>query len=384
MNELTLNDYVDRINDADLNINQFYNGLTKVRIYNDHELSMKCLHTLINFLIDKNVYVNGVINDNNDPIIRYLYYYDSFYNVNPLIVDDTKHECDEFIRKLFISVPAYLDEYISKLVFRFTHNSMYNTETINIIRKYLESENNLKYILMAYGDKVNYHYFIFYDLNEISINAFLNSIKYLPITFVGEYTKLHYKKIIANITEENKLILLNKIIETNELELFKIMLRDFEIEPTNKHLNIACDCKSELIIEYFLDHKFIPSEEMFNKLINPASDYPPKNVKINKCLEVLIKYNYKITYDNVLKSCKNGLIIPEFEKYDVLVDSKIFSSWCLNIGIKYANQKIPNYIKQFKPTISDLQEFCKLKLTLQNIIVYSRLSKLKLDTTCLP
>lgn len=43
MNELTLKDYINRIDDENLNINQFYNGLTKVKIYNDHNLSMKCL-----------------------------------------------------------------------------------------------------------------------------------------------------------------------------------------------------------------------------------------------------------------------------------------------------------------------------------------------------
>lgn len=78
------------------------------------------------------------------------------------------------MKELFVRIPAYLDEYISKLVFQFTQNSMYNTETKNIIRKYLENENNLKYILMAYGDKVDYHNLIFYNLMKTPINVFLN------------------------------------------------------------------------------------------------------------------------------------------------------------------------------------------------------------------
>ena len=73
------------------------------------------------------------------------------------------------------------------------------------------------------------------------------------------------------------------------------------------------------------------------------------------CINILITYGYKVSYDNVILAIKNNISIDNLEKFNIKVDDKIEILTMEELAYKYGNNK-------WCYMLDDGKEYCELNM----------------------
>ncbi len=167
------------------------------------------------------------------------------------------------------------------------------------------------------------------------------------------------------------------------------------------YLIAACHGQNKEMIEFLLDNKIVPTSDcikaLFTSAVNndiidinekygknmfyeksvPVSPKDSINIKnITELLNILLNYNYTITYDDLIFITKYYVTIPNIQKYNLTFDNK-FLEICSEIGF------YPPYDHNIKPDIRCLQKECIKSGNLQAIKELVLKQKIKPDNICI-
>jgi hypothetical protein len=351
----TLDKYIDNIEDnLDKIIFAFEHNHNKLELF-EH------LYKVTNVLVTKN------INNKQSGIIINMY-----VSCHQLTFEKTNLEIyNKLIDKIF---NQYFDIYetficltIDFIARNLTYDKKYKLFITKYINSYIEKDDNLIYFLRSYSfsnmDRI-------YDFSRVPIDRFFSIMRYFSETYFRQY--ISHIVIPDNIPETVRNEFINNLIYFSLIEKVKLF-HDFTIE----HLRTAIKRFDTLhnkdsvydVFNYILDHKIIPDNSCFDLL---KLEY----LNCSRLVNSLLIHGYVLTRENIIRLCKYGIEIRNFDNYGIEVDNEIFTAWCNNMS-----KTIPNYIKKFKITHEDFYNYFKTKLL--NIQKFVRLSNWKLDITCL-
>jgi hypothetical protein len=210
-----------------------------------------------------------------------------------------------------------------------------------------------------------------YTLNRILTLKYLNLVNFRPHDQYSDFNidvltidNEIFEEMLSKKETNNKLIeiisyllinrkiivtqnMLYKSINSHKKNLFVMMLTN-GCKIDNECLNIACKCCNSVIIEYLFENKLVPTSELFQTLLkNPLPSYI-----ILSCIDIFVKYGYKINYDDLLLATKHKITIPHVERFDIIFDEKYMLA---SIEAKFE----PYNIKNIKMTIKCLQKACE-------------------------
>lgn len=149
--------------------------------------------------------------------------------------------------------------------------------------------------------------------------------------------------------------------------LYSLEGRGMKILP--KHVNLICKCSAEAM-EFIFQHTGLPVTE---KYFRTVVKYDYNDTKI----EILIKYGYVPTYDDVSFAVKYRVEIPNIERFAIVVDKKV-----LELCRKY--NFYPKKYK-FNDVSKEMLELEQLCLTRRLKVINSFVKKHNLvpDTKCM-
>lgn len=165
---------------------------------------------------------------------------------------------------------------------------------------------------------------------------------------------------------------LNRSLSLKNVNIVKMLL-DYGPKPTIDCLNTACIYKNKEIIELLLSTNLDVKNVNFKNLFEDADRYYIEN--INSIIELLIKYGYVPTYDDVAIAIDNRCKIDGIETFNIVLDDNIYKKCIL---LNYYPYKKEN----FKPTMEHLYMECQ---KVSNVANVKKLVKIGLvpDIECL-
>lgn len=172
--------------------------------------------------------------------------------------------------------------------------------------------------------KINKNY-----VHDICSYLMKNKINTSSIVFVNSFSGMKYNKNIIEyllkIDEQNydELVYFYKTLSNKYYQgthtniminnIININFKNHKI--TTELLEAVCCIVDEKNITDILQNRIIISEKCFNKLL--------KNRNFDKLSDILIKYGYEVTYNNILKSIKYKKMIPNIKIQNIVCDDKI-------------------------------------------------------------
>ena len=170
-------------------------------------------------------------------------------------------------------------------------------------------------------------------------------------------------------------------------------------ELSDEYLVAACYGSNKDMIEFLLDNKIQPNNkcipalfanefsktfidlDKFNKYTLkkslPNSIKDTGNIKIFTALtNILLNYDYNLTYEDLLLLTRNFITINGIEKYNIKFDNK-FLETCSDVGF------YPAYKHNLKADVSCLQKECKKPGNITAIKELVNKQKVKPDEICL-
>jgi hypothetical protein len=359
----TLDKYINELNDDKLDINKFCEKVIFAFEHNHNKLELfNYVYTVTNFLVTKK---------NTSELskkIIYMYIHDHKLTFEKTNLEKYNNLIDEIFKQYPDIYETTICKHIEDIVV-YHKDQQYLSFISKYINTYIEEGDNLKYLLHIHAE---HDIFTIYDFSRLTINKFFDVIEDFSVERFKDYIKTFYNKIseIFSDSHVHKDILINKLIECECLEHIK-KFHEFTID------NLRCACENYWctdngynIICYILDRKVIPDKSCFDLL---TLGYRTHNELI---VNAFLSHGYELIYEDVVKICKYGIEIQNFNNYDIKVNHEIFVAWCNN-----ECKNTPNYIQSFKPTHEEF--YNSFKTNLLNIGKFVKLSKWKVDITCL-
>jgi hypothetical protein len=189
-----------------------------------------------------------------------------------------------------------------------------------------------------------------------NINDFIEShdVFEADIEIIEKACKKNLSKFVSyQINKKIKLSeqCLYNSLENGNIELAKkILLCDCHID--DNCLVSACKSLNYDAILFVINNGIKPNEKCFNAIISSQCKSNEKDVK-TKLIDVIIDHGYKITYDNVVSATYEHITINNLKNMNITFNDD-FSEVC---------SKAKFYVYDFivKPSISDLEEACKIR-----------------------
>ena len=170
---------------------------------------------------------------------------------------------------------------------------------------------------------------------------------------------------------------LKSAIYVGEFKLVEAIILNSDLKPTINLLQFACLFKCPegdiQIIEYLLNSGIAPDESCFNAVfmlgsiekhtfVDPfdndeeiyAVNFYNSRVSCNqseKIINLLIKYGYKLSYDNLLEATKHRLTIKDVDEFNFKFDDRFMDLCC-------KTKFHPNYKIDIAPTLDQLLKLC--------------------------
>jgi hypothetical protein len=301
------------------------------------------------FLIDKDIPCEHLLDD------FFTFYFDHYDHV----INDYR---TSVIQKIFTKYPNIFDEIVYKFIIKYKCSGVI-TIMIPFIKKYFDNSDNLKYTIYIDNRATK-----IYNLLDLSIDKFYEIIDCLTKEMLMNYIKKNYDLLINDLSDVHKKKLFNYILfyfdDLNDIKKFKNI---FNIELTQEHLKIVCYTENTEKIKFVLENKVIPNNECFELLIKVEN------------MELFLIHEYDLTYENILRSFRLRRQLPNLENYNIKIDNKILLAFSY-----FDYDDVPDYIKNFRPTIEDFHEAFKKDIpNIDFLRTYIKLSKRKIDTICL-
>jgi len=243
-------------------------------------------------------------------------------------------------------------------------------------------------------------------LNAVDIDILLKKfhIEYVKNFFIEyefELTESHKHYIVKNvpdlvikIPEEERL---NLSFQYNSVELFKLVCD----EPNSETLEKACCYHAINIMKYILNKKIMPTRKCFEGIIQKIGG---QLLDFNDMLDILVKFGYKLTYDDVMFATRYRYEIRNIDYYGIKFDEKFIelcyelnffpyqnqtniipkTKKCLLTLIKYGSklEKIQELAKHITPDIECLEEsYNRKEMGIANYLMYNY--NLKPNVKCL-
>lgn len=143
------------------------------------------------------------------------------------------------------------------------------------------------------------------------------------------------------------------------------------VKITNEHLTIVCSKCNIYAIDFVLQTTRLPitkdnfkgliTSQQYNKIqVDDSNNYYRKTAYESSWIsgysmekmELLIKYGYKLDYDDVLFAINNSIELPGVERFNIILDKKLLEA-CWN------NDFYPSYPwKCIEPEMIELQKAC--------------------------
>lgn len=224
--------------------------------------------------------------------------------------------------------------------------------------------------------------------NNITINEFHEFSNKLITEFVNRKTKVTKNAILMAITHNLNLPTIKTL-----LTLGPVLCEDY--------LTASCFVLNKDIIDFLLDNKLVPTSKCMQAIfartitddlfehkishlkisnINKNFPYSIKDIvnikKYSNIIETLLKYNYKLTYQDVLDATELYIQIDNIEKYNINFDSK-FLEICSGVGF------YPNYKHNIKADVKCLQKECVKSGNLTSIKELVNKLHIKPDAICM-
>ena len=320
-----------------------YNFMQKI-FYNEDKLFTESEDLLLKF--NK---IDNVMNDLNLNIA------DVFNNIIQFYWPKNSEHTNQIVNNIYNNVIIYCK------------NKNINFDILNINNYDNSYDINIIYELIINNFKLETHS-LEEIKNKINNNTKLKLLLLIPENFIKIYNELDNDKILYYlpiIFNENQLRTNN--YNQKFLTLFKYLIEEENLELTHDLFLYYCKLGIPYMIEYFLENKFIPNNEIFLNL-NPD--------KYIQCMCIFIKYNYYITDDILdeiwIKLIGNSIGVTGFIKYtiyinDIELHQKIIDR-LINVRLNYKD--INNL------SLADLI-FYTDKITLEKVILVEDYEKRK-------
>lgn len=197
--------------------------------------------------------------------------------------------------------------------------------------------------------KVNIDFSLIFNIKDIEMKEYL--LKKIPVslkilqTACCEDTPEFMLHILSQKIQPDDICFENAL-QSGSTENVKLLL-DNGLSFEKKYLIKICEAHNLELMKLFFDKKIIPDADCFNALFknvtsrdwnwNPSGKqtksiygrhrgYSITTSKqigtISEAIDILTDYGYKLTYDNVLVTIRNKIIINNFEKYGIELDHK--------------------------------------------------------------
>ena len=268
-----------------------YNFMQKI-FYNEDKLFTESEDLLLKF--NK---IDNVMNDLNLNIA------DVFNNIIQFYWPKNSEHTNQIVNNIYNNVIIYCK------------NKNINFDILNINNYDNSYDINIIYELIINNFKLETHS-LEEIKNKINNNTKLKLLLLIPENFIKIYNKkdndkiLYYLPIIFN---ENQLRTNN--YNQKFLTLFKYFIEKENLELTHDLFLYYCKLGIPYMIEYFLENKFIPNNEIFLNL-NPD--------KYIQSMCIFIKYNYYINDDILdeiwIKLIGNSIGVTGFIKYTIYIN----------------------------------------------------------------
>lgn len=216
------------------------------------------------------------------------------------------------------------------------------------------------------------------------------------------------KSMVFQKVEITEKAIINAIRMKNN-DILDILLQTGYV-PCIKCLIESCKIVHEKIITKILFYKITPTKDCFNALLQSAflSHYKNKECSdaptIAILIDILIKYGYQLTYDDVYNAMTVGCYINNIKQYDIKMDNK-FIEECTRLGYYpypelnimptmnclYIECSRPGNVPIIKkliargltPNVECLKQACANKSNIKNITFLIETHKIKPDIDCL-
>ena len=158
--------------------------------------------------------------------------------------------------------------------------------------------------------------------------------------------------------------------------MINMLIKSSDLEIDSRCLEEVCDNGSFEAIEYILNYKIPVTRTHFNKLLlskktkdNPHAGYTAEKV------ELLFKAGYRMDAEDVEFSIKNKRVIPDIERFGVVLDNKM-----------YLLCHTTNFYPKYRFTVTnmqqvELQKMCNKRRA--NIKKFVEKYKIKPDQICM-
>jgi hypothetical protein len=291
------------------------------------------------------------------PFTNYNFMHKLFSNKDKLFTETEDliqifDNIDNVMKNLNLNIK---DVFNNMIHFYWPKNSEYTLELLNNIYQnvmiYCRNRNiNIKIDILNIDDSNDYEIKPIYNFmlqnlelqtytldeikNKLNKNISLASYILIPKNFIKIYDKkdndklLYYLPVIFNQQISDYF---NKI-----LILFKYLIEEENLELTHDLFLYYCKLGIPHMIEYFLENKFIPNNEIFLNL-NPD--------KYIQCMCIFVKYNYYINDDILdeiwIKLIGNSISVSGFIKYTIYVNDvelhKKIIERLINVRLNYTD-----------------------------------------------
>jgi hypothetical protein len=170
-------------------------------------------------------------------------------------------------------------------------------------------------------------------------------------------------------------------------------------ELCQEYLVAACYGNNKVMMEFLLDNKLVPNNQCIPALFTrelpktfidiarynkfTVNKIIPDNIKnthsikaISDLVNIILKYNYNLEYNDILVLTKNFIQINQIERYNIKFDSK-FLEICSEAGF------YPTYNHGTTPDIKCLQKECSKSGNITAIKELIKKHKFKPDNICM-
>ena len=306
---------------------------------NDHTECGKIQEKIMELLLEKKTFSYDFINDYIYFLKRNLIcsYYNSFHTKKKQTkcIDHAENYIDSITNLLSHSTPS---NYILKTLIDSKHDQIFK---IMINNKCDIPAEVFKYAIKTLGFSEITNLFFSYEKCIIDSNILKTCIE----NNRSEYIEQILKKGIPVNNE-----ILNNSIKNSNLKIFRILL-SHGITLNISHLELACQYSSSEMVNFLLDSKLIPTQKCVTNLFSNQRTHDSIHCK-EEIFNSLLKYGYKLTYDDVLLATRNKVQINNFYTYNIKLDDKY-------LDICAEQMFYPYDFKDVRPNSKTLQKACK-------------------------
>jgi len=186
-----------------------------------------------------------------------------------------------------------------------------------------------------------------FNVYDISINFITKSPKFTPTilaldslvttTHVVGIKNLLLRKMAPNYD------IINKAIKLCDNDIVELMISLVDYKCSVEQLIIACIHHKDNLMEIFLENCIKPNRDCYTALFAYQSEnnYVLYQKKINDLINLLVKYGYKITEDDVIYAIQKNIKIINVKSKNIVMTDKIIGACMQNGFFPFEKDEIP-------------------------------------------